>query len=156
MKRANGVLPLPAAWLAVVALSVAFFSGSALAQKSEGPEVKVKVETVLAKGEGQTIDPGLEPMARAFKLGQLPYTSFKRLDSTNIQIRKGEPALIQLPNKRTATMTLKELKEGTAKLGMKVADLTEAEVTLGKEGSVYQIGGAHQGGMIVLVLSPAK
>lgn len=156
MKRVNPKSPINALpLLACLALCLGL-SGTAQAQEKAGPEVKVKVETVLAKAGGEGVEKGLEPMARAFKLGRLPYTSFKRLGATDLQIRKGTPAVLKLPNKRTATMTLRELKEGTARIGLKVTELTESDVTLGKEGSVYQIGGEHQDGMIVLVLSPAK
>lgn len=140
----------------LLSLLVAGLSLPAGAQEGEGPEVPVKIETVQASTQGNSVEKGLEPMARAFQLGKLPYTSFKRLSATEVKLRKGKPAMVQLPNKRTATVSLKALKEDTARMGVKVTDLTEAEVTLGREGSVYQIGGKHGDGMLVLVLSPAK
>lgn len=140
----------------LLALSLVAFGTPALAQSGEGPEVPVQVETVHATEQGTTIDPGLEKLSRAFREGKLPYTSFKRLDSKTVKLRRGLPSVVKLPNARTATLTLKDLKDGTARLGIQVSELTEADVTLGREGSVIQIGGEHEAGMIVLQLSPAK
>ena len=69
-------------------------------------------------------------------------------------LEAGKPHTVSFPNGRKATVTLKEIKDGAAKLKVQVAGLINTDLTLGREGSLYQHVGAHNNGNLMLVLSP--
>jgi hypothetical protein len=136
-------------------------AGGAWAQddeKAEAAKVPVQVDVVHVSNQGDTVEPPeLERMKETFaKLGR-PFSSFKRLSSNRVQVGKSTPASVSLPNGRTATLKLQELKEGTATVSLQVPGLINAlTLKLGREGAVYQKAGEHEGGSLVLSLSPAK
>ncbi|MFZ5468273.1 MAG: hypothetical protein ACOZIN_02450 [Myxococcota bacterium] len=125
-----------------------------LAVLAEGPKVEVLAEVVLASMEGNLVDPpSLAPMQK--KLAQRKkYGSLRRLSVQKVVVAQA-PSQLRLPNEKVATFQLKELKEGVAKVEVKVPPLSTV-YTLGREGSLYQAAGEHQGGDLWLVLSSSQ
>ena len=66
-----------------------------------------------------------------------------------------KPSALKLPNGVEATLAVEGLKDDVATLRVKVPP-ADATYKLGKKGSLYVQAGAHDGGDLWLVLSPAK
>jgi len=114
----------------------------------------VQAEVVHALLTGNTIDP---PTLKAMQdaLGKkVKYGSLKRLSLEKLSVEK-KPTTLKLPNGTEATLSLDSIKDDVATVRVKVGP-AEATYTTGKKGSLYQQAGAHDGGDLWLVLSPAK
>lgn len=121
---------------------------------AEEPKVDVVAEVVHASDTGSTVDPPtLEPMRDAFNKSGIHYKSFRRLSREKLTLRKGQSAELHLPNNVTASLTLKSVEHDAAKVQVAVPPV-DTTYTLGREGSVFIQAGTHNGGMLILVLSP--
>ncbi len=116
------------------------------------PKVRVTAEVILASNQGNTIDPpGLVRMKNQFSQKGFAFSSYRRLSSEKLAlVRK------QLPNLRTATLRLEDMKGGTATVKVEISGLASTTLTLGREGSLFQHAGDHEGGQLILVLSPDR
>lgn len=137
-------------WLGVV---VAFggLCSTALAQE---PRVEVMAEVVAAGTQGNVIDP---PTLKAMQDKLAPkkrYSTLRRLSLEKVLVGKAVSS-VKLPNAKVATLKLVELKEGVAKLEVSVPPLSTV-YTLGRQGSLYQAAGAHEGSDLWLVLSAVE
>lgn len=121
---------------------------------AEDPKVLVMADVILASNEGNVIDPpSLVSVKDEFASTGLAFTSYRRLSSEQVSLTKGKPAELKLPNKKTATLKLEDIKEGTATVKVNAGG-AEVGVQLGRAGSVFVRAGAHQSGQLVLMLSP--
>jgi len=120
------------------------------------PKVRVTAEVILASNQGNTIDPpGLVRMKNQFSQKGFAFSSYRRLSSEKlVLVRKGVE--IKLPNLRTATLRLEDMKGGTATVKVEISGLASTTLTLGREGSLFQHAGDHEGGQLILVLSPDR
>jgi len=65
-----------------------------------------------------------------------------------------------LPNQRSATIRLADIKRGTAFVEVIISQLpsnvviSSTVLTLGREGSLFQHAGDYNGGQLILVISP--
>jgi hypothetical protein len=121
---------------------------------AEDPKVMVQVEVVHALLTGNTIDP---PTLKAMQdaLGKkVKYGSLKRLSLAKLTL-DSKPTPVKLPNGVEATIAVEGIKDDVATLRVKVPP-ADATLKLGKKGTLYQQAGAHEGGDLWLVLSPAK
>jgi len=147
------------------AVCAAFFlvvlgtSGQAIAAD---PTVQIGTELVLASNRDSTIDPPeLVSMRDQFSQKGFAFTSFRRLSSEKLTLHKGKAAEIKLPNQRTATIRLNDVKRGTAHVAVILSQLpsnmviSSTVLTLGHEGSLFQHVGDYNGGQLILVISPA-
>jgi hypothetical protein len=138
---------------ALAAVLTLLFAGAALA---EGQRVEVQVEVVHASDKGSAIEPpSLKHMQEAFSQSGFNYKSYRRLSDERLTLEANQPKKVSLPNGRTATLSLVEVKDNVAQIHVSLPPL-ETTYTLGREASVFLQGGAHNGGMLVLVLSPVK
>lgn len=136
--------------LAVVSMLVA---ASAFAEDL----VKVRVDVILASKEGDVVDPpSLGAMKNKMqKSGLTAFTSLKRLSTQELGLALNKEQSLQLPNARKATVKLEKLKEDSAHIRASIEKLFDGiTYKLGREGSLFISAGAHQGGTLVLVLSP--
>ena len=67
-----------------------------------------------------------------------------------------QPVELKLPNQRTATLRLDGMKAGVATVRVEISDLSRTTMTMGREGSLFQHAGDHEGGQLILVLSPDR
>ncbi len=119
-------------------------------------KVDVQAETVLVSNKDSTIDPPeLAKLKDNFLKNGLAFTSYRRLKTAKLSLEQGKPSKLDLPNRKTVTVRLDSLKDGTARLQVEVPPLSQT-MTLGREGSVSMVAGDHDGGKLVLVLSPAS
>lgn len=119
--------------------------------------VKVRADVVLAMKEGDTDDPpSLGAMKQKMqKSGLTAFTSLKRLSSQELGLALNKEQTLKLPNDRKATVKLEKLKEDSAHIRASVEKLFDGiGYKLGREGSLFINAGGHQGGTLVLVLSP--
>jgi len=148
-----------AGFLGAAILFVTFWvPGLALA---DDPVVQVRTQVVLASNQGSTIDPpDLDGMKKQFSQKGFAFTSYQRLSGDKIAIHKSKPAEITLPNQRSATIRLAEIKRGTAFVEVIISQLpsnvviSSTVLTLGREGSLFQHAGDYNGGQLILVISP--
>ncbi len=118
------------------------------------PQVRVRAEVILASNKGNTIDPpALARMKDQFTQKGFAFTSYRRLSSEKLKLRR-QPVELKLPNHRTATLHLDEMKAGTATVRVEISDLASTTLTMGREGSLFQHAGDYDGGQLILVLSP--
>lgn len=114
-------------------------------------KVEVMVQTVHASTLGTVLEPpSLRAMKEAFSKNT-KYTSFKQLSLEKVVVT-ASPVELKLANGKTASLKLEELKGGSAKVRVKLPPL-DTVYTLGREGSLYIAGGAHDSGDLWLVLS---
>jgi hypothetical protein len=143
---------------AAIFLVTLWMPGLALA---DDPVVQVRTEVVLASNQGSTVDPpDLERMKKVFSQKGFAFTSYQRLSGEKIAIHKSKPAEIALPNQRSATIRLDDIKRGTASVEVIISQLpsnvviSSTVLTLGREGSLFQHAGDYNGGQLILVISP--
>jgi len=124
--------------------------------------VQIGTELILASNRDSTIEPPeLVSMRDQFSQKGFAFTSFRQLSSEKMTLHKGKPAEIKLPNQRTATIRLNDVKRGTAHVEVILSQLPSKMVisstvlTLGREGSLFQHVGDYDGGQLILVISPA-
>lgn len=118
------------------------------------PSVPVQAEVVHASTAAGTVEPSLAKMRDAMA-SRVKYLSMKKLEAKKLELVANKPQLIELPNKKTAELTLQSVKDDVATLKVKLPP-TEAVYTLGREKSLYLQGGAHGGGDLWLVLSQPR
>lgn len=140
-----------------LALVAALLVASSAAAQDDA-KVPVQVDVVLVSNQGNEVQPPeLSRMKETFARQGLKFSSFKRLSSQRVEVGKSAPASVSLPNGRSAVLKLQELKQDTAVVNVEVPGLINSlSLRLGKEGAVYPKVGEHQGGSLVLSLSPAK
>jgi hypothetical protein len=128
------------------------FASYALA--AEPTKIDVQVEVVLAQEKGAALDPPeMVKVQQALKQNK-NYGSLKRLSSTKLSITS-KPTPVPLPNGTTGELSLISVKEDVATVRLKVGKL-DSTLKLGGQGSLYQHGGAYQGGDLWVVLSRPK
>ncbi len=121
---------------------------------ADEPKVAVQTEVVHALLSGNTIDP---PTLKAMQdaLGKkVKYGSLKRLSEQKLNLET-KPTSLKLPNGVDASLAVEGIKDDVATVRVKVPP-ADATYKLGKKGSLYIQAGAHDGGDLWLVLSPAK
>lgn len=114
----------------------------------------VQAQVVHALLTGNTIDP---PTLKAMQdaLGKkVKYGSLKRLSVATLNLET-KPTSLKLPNGVEASFAVEGIKADVATVRVKVPP-ADATYDLGKKGSLYLQAGAHDGGDLWLVLSPAK
>lgn len=118
------------------------------------PKVRVTAEVILASNNGNAIDPpALVKIKNQFSEKGIAFTSYRRISLEKLSLRK-KPVEIKLPNRRTATLRLDEMKAGIATVRVDISQLTSTILTMGREGSLFQHAGEHEGGQLFLRLSP--
>ena len=128
-----------------------FASGVAWAAE---PKVRINAEVILASNNGNTVDPpALAGMKNQFSQKGFAFTSYRRLSSEKLSLKR-EPVELKLPNQRTATLRLDAMKGDVATVRVDISDLSSTTLTMGREGSVFQHAGEHDGGQLILKLSP--
>lgn len=135
--------------IAAVCLLTATVSAWAANEK-----VDVVVEVVHASDSGSTVDPPLKGMKDAFTKAGFNYKSYRRLSREKRTLVKSQASVVSLPNNQKATVTLMSVANNSAQVQVGVGPL-KTTYTLGREGSLFIQAGPHNGGMLVLVLSPA-
>lgn len=134
-----------------VVILLAFASGAAMAAE---PKVRVNAQIVLASNNGNTVDPpALAGMKNQFTQKGFAFTSYRRLSSEKLSLKR-DPVELKLPNQRTATLRLDAMKAGVATVRVDISNLSSTTLTMGREGSLFQHAGEHEGGQLILVLSP--
>ena len=119
------------------------------------PKVELLAEVVFTSTSGNTIEPPTL-IAMKQKLAQkVNYTTLRRLSQSKVVVSSSVPTEIKLPNQKVATLKLEKLEEGKARIRVTVSPLVTV-YTLGREGSLYQAAGQHQGGDLWVVLSAAE
>jgi hypothetical protein len=117
------------------------------------PSVRITADVVQASNESDTVDPALQPMKDKFAKSGISYRSFRKLSSEVVELRQGKPTEMKLPNGRTATLKLEELRGRKALVRVTVPPV-ETVYELGREGSVFVRAGKQGDGVLILVLSP--
>lgn len=137
--------------LAALALLI---SSAALA---EDAKVTVNADVVFAELKAGAIEAGLSKMAAALAQGEhgKKYGTMKKLSSQTVPLET-KPAVLPLPNGKTAQLSLKSLDKGVATVHVKVVDLGESTAKLGSDGSLYQQAGGFDGGDLWVVVSKPK
>lgn len=138
---------LPAASLALLVSSAAL---------AEDAKVTVNADVVFAELKAGVVEAGLAGMQHALAQGPQgkKYGTLKKVSSQKVPL-EAKPAVVALPNGKTAELSLQSLEKGVATVKVKVPK-GEATLKLGREGSLYQQAGPHEGGDLWLVLSQPK
>lgn len=124
--------------------------------RADEPKVEVKADVILASNQGNVVEPpSLSAVKDEFASAGIVFSSYRRLSSERLALVGGRPVVLKLPNAKTATFQLEQLKAGTATVKVKGVG-AEVTIQLGREGSVFQRVGAHQGGQLILMLSAAQ
>lgn len=155
MKFAMGRDVFTAAALAVALL----FTGSA---RADEPRVEVLTEVVLVSNEGTAVDPPkLARLKDELAAQGKKFSSLKRLSEKKVAVQKGKPADVALPDGRTATLKLVDIKDGAASITVTVPQKKAGAQPLT---ATYQAGpnpltvyaGEFQNGKLLLILSPPE
>jgi hypothetical protein len=118
--------------------------------------VTVQVDVVHASNQGTEVQPpSLAGMKTAFTQSGFNYKSYKQLSTQKVELAPGQAKTVSLPNGQTATLTLVDVKDNVAQVKVNVPPL-ETTYSLGRQGRVFIQAGPHNGGMLVLVLSPVS
>jgi hypothetical protein len=135
-----------------VAMALVVLSTGALAVE---PTVQLSLAVVHASNEGDVLDPpSLSEMKEKFAKSGISYRSYRRLDARNVELGQGKATELKLPNGQQARVTVERVKGKKALVLVSVPPL-ETRYELGREGSVFLRAGPHEGGVLILVLSPA-
>lgn len=129
---------------------------AAPAQAAEEDKVELRADLVLVSNQGNSTDPGLEPLKDMFAREHFNFTSYKRLSSESLRLDGRKPRDVKLPSGQTATLKLLKVSKGAATVEVSVGKVVSAVYTLGREGSVLVNAGHRDDGEIFLVLSPAS
>jgi hypothetical protein len=147
-------------WWAILSLVLAlpaFAQGRGNEKAAAPAEVPVKVEVVLASNQGTAVDPPeLAKVKEKFQASGIVFTSYRRLSTQKVALKKGAGHALTLPSGKKAQLTLNEVKGSAAELKLEIAGPRPVTtvIQLGREGAIYQDAGTHQGGRLILVLSP--
>lgn len=134
-------------------LTAAVLCASAATLAAE-PKVRIQAEVILASNNGTAIDPpALGRMKDQFSQKGFAFTSYRRLSSEKLSLSR-QPVEVKLPNQRTATLRVDAMKGGVATVRVDISELSSTTMTLGREGSLFQHAGDHDGGQLILVVSP--
>jgi hypothetical protein len=124
------------------------------AYAAEPTKIDVQAEVVLAQEKGATLDPPeMAKVQQALKQNK-HYGSLKRLSSSRLTVTT-KPTPVPLPNGTNGELSLISVKDDIATVRLKVGKL-DSTLNLGAQGSLYQHGGAYQGGDLWVVLSRPK
>lgn len=134
---------------ALAALAIIAFSAQA---RADEPKVEVVAEAVHASNTGNTIDP---PSLAKLKLGR--FTNIRRLSESKLTVEKSRPAEFKMPDGKTVTVRLVDVKNGVANFNVSVptrgGQVAEVKYEAGKE-PLSIATSEYQGGVLFLVLSP--
>jgi hypothetical protein len=144
--------------LVPVVLSAWLAASSAQAQEAAGAKVPLQVDVVQLSNQGAQVEPpALEGMKKTFARQGIAFSSFRQLSTNRVEVQKQPPTELKLPNGKTAQLTLQKLEKDPAEVKLAIPGLIAGTVLrLGKQGTVYQQAGTHQGGKLVLVIRPAR
>ena len=143
--------------LALCLWGLFLLSPPAHAQAPAAQKLRVEVEVVLvSRGAAELSPPSLQKMKETFEKQGFNFTSFKRLSQQRLEVSTQAATEVKLPNGVNASLRLSKLEGDTATLRVDVPQLSAVDVVLGREGSVYQRAGKHEGGELILVLSSPK
>jgi hypothetical protein len=123
-------------------------------------KVSVHAEVVLASNQGDAIDPAqLVKMKEEFARSGIAYSSWVRKSEAKVTLARGQPQDVTLPDGRKAALALESIKDGSAFVRVSIPEnprrkLVDAVYQLGRQGSVFIRAGDHEGGVLILVLSP--
>jgi hypothetical protein len=135
-----------------LALGIALVATAALA---DGSKVQVSTRVVLASNKGTAVEPPqLSKMKEEFAKQGISYTSWRQQSASNLWLEAGKANEVSLPGGRQALLKLKKLEAGTATVHVTIPRLLDTDYKLGRTGSVYIRSGDHEGGVLILVLSP--
>jgi hypothetical protein len=115
--------------------------------------VKVQADIVVATVQAGEVDKSLERM-RAGLADKVKYGSLKKVSSKTLDL-SSVPTAIELPNKKTAQISLLGVKENVATVKVALPP-TEATYTLAKDKSLYVQAGVLADADVWLVLSQPK
>jgi hypothetical protein len=144
---------LLAAVAAVTLGSPAFAEGPAAPEA----EVPVKVEVVLASNQGTAVDPPeLSKLKEKFQASGIVFSSYRRLSTQKVALKQGQGHGVTLPSGKKVQLTLQSLTGAAAEVKLEISGPTPITtvIQLGREGAIYQDAGPHQGGRLILALSP--
>ena len=149
----NGSIGFKGVMLASAVVVTAWGSVAA----ADEPPVEVLSEVVLASNQDSVVEPpSLAAMKAQFAEAGFVFSSYRLLSSQKLSLSSGREVGISLPNGRRVSLRLQGLKGGTASVQIEIPGAVSTVVKLGREGSVFQHTGAHQGGQLFLVLSSPK
>ena len=117
------------------------------------PTVSVQADVVFASQAKGEVDPALVEMQKTLA-AKVNYQTLKKL-STKTLVLSAKPTALELPNKKTAEVSLESLKKDVATVHLKLHP-TEATYTLARDKSLYLQAGDHEAGQLWLVLSQPK
>ena len=117
------------------------------------PTVSVQADVVFASQAKGTVDPSLAEMQKTLAT-KVNYQTLKKLSTrTLVLTAKAQP--LELPNKKTAVLSLESLKKDEATEHLELPP-TRATYTLARDKSLYVQAGDHESGQLWLVLSQPK
>lgn len=118
------------------------------------PAVTVQLDVVHASNQGTEVQPpSLMAMKKSFAQSGIDYKSYRQLSSQKVKLTPNTATQVSLPNGKVATLTLVDVKDNVAQVKVGVPPL-ETTYSLGRQGRVFIQAGPHNGGTLVLVLSP--
>lgn len=119
------------------------------------PKVTVRVALIHASDKGNVVEPpSLRAMKASFTQSGFHFQSYRQIFSRRLILEQGHSEKIALPNHRTATLRLESVSKNVARIHVSIPPL-ETTYALGRKGSVFLQAGPHQGGVLILVLSPS-
>jgi hypothetical protein len=122
---------------------------------ADGSKVQVSTRVVLASNKGSAVEPPqLAKMKEEFAKQGIAYTSWRQQSAANLWLEAGKANEVSLPGGRQALLMLKKVEKGTATVHVTIPRLLDTDYNVGRTGSVYIRSGDHEGGVLILVLSP--
>lgn len=157
---------------ALLLTMAAFGSSDAAAQEkpappapAQAPQAAVSAEIVIlhATNDGSGIDPKIGQMPELAKPPFSAYNSYKLLERTKLDLAKGKPATLKLPNESVLQLSLKDILAAKKKddpqrfvLGASIQQpggasfLPLLEVNAKAGENFFVAGQKHKGGILVI------
>lgn len=136
-----------------VVLSLVLAAAATPALAADDQKVPAQAEVVFASTRPGAVDPALASMQ--VKLGKrVKYLTLRSLSSRRLELSRAGSA-VELPNHKTAELTLVHVKDNVAQVKVKLPPL-DATYSLGKERALYVQAGPHEDGELWLVVSQPR
>lgn len=139
--------------LALLAGTMVLLGAGASAWAQPG-DVRLKIAVIHATKDGDAKDPALRKVQGALEKAFGGYTQFKQLAKHDLELHKGAPKSVGLPNGQTAEFTY-EGPVGASEHKIKLAvpeGRVDIDVRLPVNRVFYQAGFKHDGGILILAL----
>lgn len=128
----------------------------ALSQPAAAQTVSVEVHAIAASNDGEGVDDELEDMADKLQKVFGNYSTFEQVETTTIEVDKGEQKSVQLPQGSTLQVTFHGFADDLIKLGINVGDKLSTTLRASSGSTFFQAGLEYGDGILILAITPER